>query len=339
MDYELTAKNIRMVNLGPHNSVPRRLMRLFAARRAILKFRHDIDLFLVRSPTPLLLVFSTLGTYKPIIMYLVGDYLEASRSLQSGTLKTASIRMLSLLVDLAQRKVAKHNLVVTNSKNLYDKYGSIARKVEIVRSTTLSPHDFFYREDTCSQSTIKVLFTGRLDPLKGLFELVEACNQLAEKGQSIELHLAGLLLKGLEDLPKRLSDAANGSMKGKVFYHGKKRVGQDLNALYRMCDVYVVASKGVEGFPRTIWEAFANGLPVVASRIGSIPEFLEDEKDALLVTPGSTDDIEHALWRVISDSNLRQCIIANGYKQAEGNTLEKQGKKMADVLKSYLAEI
>jgi len=314
-------------------------MRFVAARRTILKYFHHVDIFLVRSPTPLLVVFSTLTRFRPIVMYLVGDYVEAARSLKSGTFKAWSVKVLSRVVDLAQRKLAKGNLVVTNSKTLYDKYVPTSRRVEIVRSTTLSPQDFFYRDDTCKESTIKVLFTGRLDPLKGLFELVEACNQLAENGQSIELHLAGLLLNGLEDMPDRLSRAAKGSMEGRIYYHGIKKVGPDLNALYRLCDVYVIASKGVEGFPRTIWEAFANGLPVIASRIGSIPEFLEHEKDVLLVTPGSVEDIQSALQRVITDNSLRKLLIRNGYTQAEGNTLEKQGKRTVDVLKSYLSGV
>ncbi len=43
----------------------------------------------------------------------------------------------------------------------------------------------------------------------------------------------------------------------------------------KKADIYVIASRSSEGFPRTIWEAMAHCLPVVATKVGSIPAFIE----------------------------------------------------------------
>jgi len=53
----------------------------------------------------------------------------------------------------------------------------------------------------------------------------------------------------------------------------------------------VVPSVWYEGFPRTIVEAFASGVPVIASRIGSLAEVVTDGKTGLLFNPGDEQDL------------------------------------------------
>src|SRR5690606_14059576 len=76
INYQLKSLNVRLVSLGPHNSLPKRVFRFVGARRSLMRHLKEVDVFLVRSPTPLLLVFATLKKRRPIIMYLVGDYVE-----------------------------------------------------------------------------------------------------------------------------------------------------------------------------------------------------------------------------------------------------------------------
>jgi glycosyltransferase involved in cell wall biosynthesis len=57
----------------------------------------------------------------------------------------------------------------------------------------------------------------------------------------------------------------------------------------------VLPSICYEGFPRTIVEAFACGLPVIASRLGSMAELIEDHKTGLLFDPGNSEDLAQKL--------------------------------------------
>ena len=109
-----------------------------------------------------------------------------------------------------------------------------------------------------------------------------------------------------------------------------------MNSLYRQSDIYVIASRVTEGFPRTIWEAMANSLPVIATEVGSIPHFLNHEEDAILIKPQDINEIERNIKRVIEDSELRKRIIKGGFKIAKGNTLETQSEKMIIELEDYL---
>jgi spore coat protein SA len=63
-------------------------------------------------------------------------------------------------------------------------------------------------------------------------------------------------------------------------------------------------------------EAMATGLPVVASRVGGIPEFVADETTGLLVDPGDVEHATMALRRLISSPDLRRKLGNSGVARA-----------------------
>ena len=99
-----------------------------------------------------------------------------------------------------------------------------------------------------------------------------------------------------------------------------------------MGDIYILPSYH-EGFPRTIWEAMANSLPVVATNVGGIPNYLENNKNVILIEPKSVEEIVLGISKLLNNNTLRKNIIKNGYNLASKNTLEIQTKKMIKTLK------
>lgn len=339
INYRVSASNIRIINLGLHNALPKRLLRVGQAKSAVEKVINDIDIFLVRTPTPLISVFALFRFRKPVIMYLVGDFLKSSGELPPWNPKTWLIKGLGIWIAHTHRKLARQNTVIANNDFLLRDYEGVACKTFLVKSTTLSKSDIFTREDTCRNEVIRILYTGRIDPAKGLFEILEACERISGMKIKVEFHLAGLPVKGFEQVPQQvLQKAEKGLMKNRVFFHGLKKVGPELNALYRNADIYMIASKGMEGFPRTIWEAMANGLPVIASNLGAIPLFLRHGQDALLVEVGNIDHAVEALVSVIKSQGLRQTLITNGYRLAVENTLDEQASRMVSILQDIIPQ-
>jgi glycosyltransferase involved in cell wall biosynthesis len=72
---------------------------------------------------------------------------------------------------------------------------------------------------------------------------------------------------------------------------------------YEVMDVFALTSRS-EGMPQTIMEAFAAGVPVVASRVGGIPEMVEDDRSGLLFTAGDEEGLAHALGKVLRNPEL-----------------------------------
>jgi glycosyltransferase involved in cell wall biosynthesis len=90
----------------------------------------------------------------------------------------------------------------------------------------------------------------------------------------------------------------------------------DVPALLADADVFVLSSRS-EGLPVSVLEAMAAELPVVASRVGGLPELVVDGKTGFLVTPSSPPDLAAALARLIGDRDLRRRLGAVGRVRAE----------------------
>jgi glycosyltransferase involved in cell wall biosynthesis len=85
---------------------------------------------------------------------------------------------------------------------------------------------------------------------------------------------------------------------GKVVFTGFRT---DVPDLLRAMDCFVLASTRTEGVPQSLLQAFAAGIPVVASAIGGIPEVVEDGKTGLLVPPENAPALAQAIESVLGD--------------------------------------
>lgn len=90
----------------------------------------------------------------------------------------------------------------------------------------------------------------------------------------------------------------------------------DVDRYYAASDVFVCNSS-IESFPRVILEAMAWQLPIVATNVFGIPEQVQDEQEALLVPPGNTDALTHAIHRLLEDPNLRTTLAQNARARVE----------------------
>jgi glycosyltransferase involved in cell wall biosynthesis len=141
-----------------------------------------------------------------------------------------------------------------------------------------------------SGSRDMVLFLGRLSPEKGLRTLISAWEHLGggapqRIGGNVPLRIAG---DGplREELETEIESRRIAGIKvlGRV-------PGADLLDEMKRARFLVFPSEWYEGLPLTIAEAFACGVPVVASRIGSMIELVEDGQTGLHFTPGDTKDL------------------------------------------------
>ena len=128
-----------------------------------------------------------------------------------------------------------------------------------------------------------ILFFGRLDFLKGIYTLLDACRVLPH----IRLRIAG-----------RMNEAEEASIRPKfspnVEYLGMKS-GNDLRELVGRCRAVVVPSIWYENQPFSILEAFAAGKPVIASNLGGMSELVTHMERGLLVKPKDAEELAGAM--------------------------------------------
>jgi len=335
MDYVLKNKNIQLISMGPHTSVPHRLLTSNRIVRNAIRALNQLDVLLIRCPTPLLSALAGTNNIKKVFL-IVGDYQKSSQDLRQPFFRKKGIQLWATFNKWQQYRAVKNSLVFVNNGLIHNELKGVVKNLHLIKTTTLQSSDFFFREDTCQSEKINLLYTGRLDLSKGLQEMIESLAGIRLKGVDARLHLVGWEDKNATAVTELLQKQASLlGVRDYIFFHGKKQVGEELNSFYRMADIFIIGSKVNEGFPRTIWEAFANSVPVIASAVGSIPLFLHNNIDVLLINPGSVDEMTKALLLLLEDGNLRRALLKNAYKVAEEITLEKQTEKMTRIVKEY----
>ncbi len=146
-----------------------------------------------------------------------------------------------------------------------------------------------------------VLYVGRMDRRKGLETLMEAAGAILGAdpaatievvgGETEEVTAAGLLAR----VPPAL--------RPRVVFHGRV-AHADLPAYYQRAAVCVVPSRW-DNSPNTMYEAMGCGVPVVASRVGGIPELVADGETGLLVARDDAGALAAAVGALLADAERR----------------------------------
>lgn len=336
MDYVIQSQNVRWVDIGTHTSIPKRMLSSRQISGPVREQRDSLDALLLRGPSPLLPAMAKAAGDIPVALLLVGDYLAGVNDLPQPRWRKEAIRAWSYWNYRQQLAVARKSLTFVNSRKLYDQLQPHVPHLYETRTTTLNTDDFFERDDTCQTRPIRLLYTGRMDRAKGLFHMVEAVALLVEQGEDVVLDLVGWPQKGDAVLDELQALAQEQHVADRVFYHGFKPVGPALFQHYKDADIYVIASMSSEGFPRTIWEAMAHGLPVVATRVGSIPHYLENEQTAMLIAPRDSSGLATTIQRLIHETTLRQRLITGGIAQTRENTLDFRSEELITQIEKWV---
>ena len=107
----------------------------------------------------------------------------------------------------------------------------------------------------------------------------------------------------------------------------------DVPALYRGAEAFLFPSL-YEGFGLPLLEAMACGTPVAAANLSSLPEVAGDA--ALLFDPYDEEQIRDAIWRLISDDELRETLVSKGIKRASGYTWDRCADETLRVIRSVV---
>lgn len=139
-----------------------------------------------------------------------------------------------------------------------------------------------------SVKTKRVLYVGALISLKGIAYLIAAVNEIAKKRSDFNLDIVGIgsLLNGYKKQVDYLG------LNDRVTFHGLK-TREQVAKFMQDSDFFVLPSL-CETFSCAILEAISSGLPIVSSRVGAIPE-LVNEKRGILVPPCDTPALVRAL--------------------------------------------
>jgi glycosyltransferase involved in cell wall biosynthesis len=154
---------------------------------------------------------------------------------------------------------------------------------------------------------------ARLAPIKGHRWMLEAAKRLFEKRPDAWLVLVGPAWPGMEEAVR--AQARELGIERRVVLTGKV---DDVAGAIAAFDVGVVASVGSEALSRAALEYLAMGIPIVATRVGSLPELVDDGKTGLLVPPMDSRALADAIASLLDEPERRDAFARAAREAALG---------------------
>jgi len=166
--------------------------------------------------------------------------------------------------------------------------------------------DRFCPMESMPHSAVRILAVGRMDESKRfdrMLNLVAAAKTRTRRGIRVSLVGSGPLLPSLQKQAKEL-----GLLPDIVEFCG---ASADPAPAYRQTDIFVMTSD-FEGMPNAVLEAMASGVPVIATRVGGVPEVIEHGVNGFLVDPERTDLLLEATLELVENAEKRKQLGRHG---------------------------
>ena len=230
-------------------------------------------------------------------------------------------------LEAAFRALARRLPVVVVGADLAERYATSSRLLELMVSL-VSEDDLVDEPEALAgaESPIRrLLSVGRLDREKNPMLLLDVIAALhaAEPEWRLVVVGDGPMRAQLEARTEELQLSEVVDIRGYVPIDG------ELPRLYRSADAFLHVS-WTEGVPQVLFEAFAAGLPVVATDVGGVGSAVGDA--AVLVGPGDAEAAVSALRRLGEDSSLRRQLIRDGLRRVREHTLEAETRRLVAFL-------
>jgi len=222
-----------------------------------------------------------MGWFEHLVDYMVGSTASAVVCVSHATRQ--SLLDLRMLNDNMLRLRVIHNGVSVPM---------------IVNGSSARAFDLRKAADTADELLVGIV--GRVQPYKGHEDVIFAMSRLKEK-QIRHLKLVVIGAGDDEELERLRRLADRFAIADRVCFLGY--VPGNPTDLIAQLDLLVVATRSFEGFGLTLAEAMHVGTPVLATRVGGIPEFV-DESTGMLVNPGSPEEISVALNDFLVENDM-----------------------------------
>lgn len=164
----------------------------------------------------------------------------------------------------------------------------------------------------------RVVTICRLVERKGVDDLIRAVSLLRKDGISVSLDVVGDGPNKANSM--RLSEELG--IRDAVTFHGSVHNSQ-VCSFYRKASVFALASYS-EGFPVTIMEAMASGLPVVATSVGGVSDMIDEGESGYVIEPGDVGALADRLSRILTDPDRGRSMGEKGKEISKRFDLGRQ---------------
>jgi len=160
-----------------------------------------------------------------------------------------------------------------------------------------------------------ILFSGRINPVKGLNFLIEAFQTVSRTFKNSKLVICGAETGNYKHELKMLTNTLG--LSSRVVFLDPVSA-EDYPSLLASCDIFVLPSMS-ESWPLSLAEALSMEKPVIATDVGGVKEIVQNNKTGLVIKPADTTALGDALIQLLQNEGLAHRLGTNGRQFALNN--------------------
>lgn len=208
------------------------------------------------------------------------------------------------------REDLDHIIALTNkTKDVLIQEGADPKKITVI-SHFVDTKRFHPAKERKNLKSITILFVGRLEKYKGVYDFVDA-TEILRRDPLIQSFKMNVVLVGDGSQRRKLEEIPNIAIRTASY--------DEMPEVYREADIFVAPSKSTstweEQYNTSLLEAQASGLAIITTKTGGIPENIGDA--GVLLPPGDVHAIASALKTFILNPKLRESFGIKARKRAQ----------------------
>jgi glycosyltransferase involved in cell wall biosynthesis len=327
-DHYRLRDDVELVALPDYSSlarVPTAALAMVRSLKRLWRLLDGVDVVWLLGPHPLALAFAAMTLVRGRRAVL-GVRQDMPSHIRSRHPRRLDLWMAAVALEGTWRLLARACPVVVVGADLATRY-SRSRAVLAVSVSLMDERDIVSLPSALARSydgALRAISVGRLDPEKNPLLLADTLAALRRRDPRWTLLVcgSGSLEDALRERLRTLGVAGAADVRGYVPL-------DHLRSLYRESHVMLHVS-WTEGVPQVLFEAFASGLPVVATDVGGVADATDGA--GLLVPPGQTEPLVDAASRIADDADLRERLIEAGLVRAQAHTATSGLSRLAEFL-------
>jgi glycosyltransferase involved in cell wall biosynthesis len=293
-------------------------IKFFYTYFSIYKKMKYFDVSYARYPIPFgwLQKFFLKGTKR--IIHFVGDPIDAAITNPNfNFLKKVLLITFFMPEHLMYMWACKGAKVYTNGFHLAERLKKYGVKATPLISSTLNQNDFYFEANKIlNPESLKIVYVGYLRKAKGVETVLKSFHLLQNTYAN-----AKLTIVGDGEFHNHLNQMVLKDEIQNVSFLGHIDDRNQLNEILRNNDIFCFASLS-EGSPRVILEAMANGVNVVSTPVGSLPDIFNDDENIIFANFNDEKDFYEKINTLLNNKEKAFNIKLNAYNKIKNFTIE-----------------
>jgi len=309
LEEKLDVPGIKHYNLPVHKKSLINMFRLVPRIAWIMK-NEEIDIVHARSRVPAIIAYFAYRKYvakRPIDVNSPVSFITTCHGYYNTHI-FSRIMGYGKLVIVPSQVIGKHM-----NKNFgvpLDRIRFIPRGVDV--------DEFSYQEPKLDKTSDFVVgMVGRITPLKGHEDFLKAMSKVVRMLPKTKIIIAGNVAKSKEDYKRKLDLLVK--LLGLDRHVEFVGVIDDVASLMKKLDLLVLATTTQEAFGRVIIEAFACGVPVLATAVGGVVDIISHKKNGILIPKAQPNIMAQEIKSILKNRELSLELSLQGRISAEEN--------------------